>query len=312
MAINPPPYFPIGLRHAPHHSPFADDPIPYISIGTIYYVHATNGLNTNDGLSPGRPLKTILAAMTKCVANHDDYIIVMDCYQQDTFPIHMSKDAIHVIGIPYTPDGGPMLMDPPNNAPVFTFDNGIEACEIANFSLGGGGPGSTHGAIELIGSGNNMNWIHNCVFGHYWTSGSQDGIRIGGNQFSNIIEDNWFYGDCGPNGKILRHGIYCYSGGQGEYTIRRNYLLGLDTAILLDSPTVIHEFIVDDNKIACGADADGAGIDLGATCLGCLITDNKAHFGDAAMAKNPFRDQAAGGANHWMNNIKGITPQQPL
>jgi len=281
-------------------------------IGDIFFVDGFLGNDTYDGLSRSSPLKTITHALTHCVAGYDDHIIVMDGYDQEpAWPINVNKDRVHILGVKTPPDGSWLTLQPNVDAAAFSLANGIEACEIAGFMLAGGGPNSTHGAIELINSGTNMNWIHHNCFGHYWIDGSQDGIRLAGNSWSNIIEDNWFYGHYVLNGKLLRHGIYLYGGGQGANTIRRNYLLGCNTAILLTSPQPICDFIIDENIIACGTDAQGSAIDLGPTSTGNMISRNRANFGDTEMAQNPFRDQAGAGANHWMDNMRGITQIMP-
>lgn len=281
------------------------------TVGNIYYVDCWNGNDAWDGLSPSSPLCTITAALALCDSGHDDYIIVMNCYQQDTFPIHVTKDCVHILGVA-NEDGSWQMMDPPTDTAIFSLESGAENCEIAYFSLGGAAQG-THGAIELQG-GNNQTWIHHCTFGHFWTSGGQDGIRfVESTSYDVVMEYNWFYGDLseGVLGRLTRYGICTLLGGHGHCTIRHNYFIGLVEAVSLLPPAAVDEWVIESNFIACGGNVAGSGIHLGANALGCLVMSNKANYGDTEMAANPFQDDAAAGANHWADNMKGITLIMP-
>ena len=287
------------------------------TIGDIFYVDCTSGLDTYDGFSRSSPLLTIAEAIDRCAAGHDDYIIVMSQLIKgatETFPVTMTKNRVHLLGVPSTPDANWIELDSTatGDVPAITFDNGVQACEIAGFSIAGGGPQSSHGAIELIASGNTGHYIHNCSFGHYQCNESQDGIRIAGNNWGNIIEENWFYGHNVLNGKLSRNGIHLYGGGNGDFTIRNNYFLGCDVAMYFyPGAGLVNAFVIDDNKIACGSDAIGVAIDLDKGD-GCLITRNRANFGDTQMAQIPYRDTGAAGANHWFDNWYGILPIMPV
>jgi len=283
------------------------------TVGNIYYVDGFLGDDTYDGLSPSSPLKTIAAALALCVSGRDDYIIVMACYQQETFPINVNKDCIHILGVA-GPDGSWQLMDPPTDTAIFSLAGGgaAENCEIAYFSLGGAAQG-THGAIELQG-GNNQTWIHHCTFGHFWTSGGQDGIRfVTSTSYDVVIEDCWFYGHYGSElGRLTRYGICTLLGGHGHCTIRNNYFIGLSTAIYVAVwPSAINQWVIVHNFIACAGNVAGSGIHLGAAAVGCLVMDNMANYGDTEMANNPFQDDAAAGVNHWAGNMRGITLIMP-
>ncbi|MDP2106495.1 MAG: hypothetical protein Q8J76_10925, partial [Desulfobulbaceae bacterium] len=227
-----------------------------------------------------------------------------NCYQQDTFPISITKDCVHILGVA-GPDGSYQMMDPPTDTAIFSLASAAENCEIAYFSLGGLAQG-THGAIELQGA-NNQTHIHHCTFGHWWTSGGQDGIRVvAGSHFSVVIEDCWFFGVSATNGKLSRYGIYSLGVTSiGQWTIRNNKFIMLPTTAICLQGNAIHEVIVDENIIACRADAVATAIDLGLNALGCLITRNRAGYGAANMVQNPYLDQAPAGSNHWSDNMQG-------
>lgn len=65
--------------------------------GNIYYVDAAVGLNTNDGLSPQKPLLTLAAALAKCVDGHEDYIVARGNFTDSALTITKSK--VHLIGL---------------------------------------------------------------------------------------------------------------------------------------------------------------------------------------------------------------------
>lgn len=281
------------------------------TVGNIFFVDCWNGNDAWDGLSPSSPKCTIAAALALCTSGQDDYIICMSVYQQDIFPISITKDCVHILGVA-GPDGTWQMMDPPTDTAIFSLASGAENCEIAYFSLGGAAQG-THAAIELQG-GNNQTWIHHCTFGHYWTSGGQDGIRfVTSTTWNVVIEDCWFYGDHSGSGhgKLARYGIVTLLGGHGACTVRNNYFLGCVGAIALLAPAAAHDWIIVHNYFLCGSDAAGVAIDLGAPALGCTVMDNMANYGDTEMAQNPYRDQAAAAANHWAGNMRGITLIMP-
>lgn len=282
------------------------------AIGRVFFVHGSNGDDAYNGVDPGTPFKTIKHALEQCLDDRNDYIYVLDCYQQETFPISITVQKVHIIGVYSAPDGSWPLMVPTGNTAVFEIPSvmgGYEAIEIAGFSLGAG---ADHACIEL-GGANNMTWIHHCTFGQYWSGGGQDGIRVNaGSNFNVIIEDCWFYGSNGPNGKLSRCGIRTEAACSiGQCTIRNNIFVMLPTAALYIHGNAVHEIIIVANRIACGANAEGAGINLGPNALGCWLDDNHANFGDTAMGQNPFLDQAPAGQNHWGLNYKGNSVTYP-
>lgn len=69
--------------------------------GNTYYVDngATNAGDDNEGLDVNYPLETIDGALAKCTNDNDDYVIVLDCYDADTYPISLDIARCHVIGL---------------------------------------------------------------------------------------------------------------------------------------------------------------------------------------------------------------------
>jgi len=291
-------------------------------IGDVYYVNGgadgvTAGVDAADRGSKDRPFLTIEYAIAQCINDHDDYIICWNTYNQETFPITLTLDSLHIIGVA-GPDGSWPALEGADvgDVPAFDFGVGVENCEIAGFNISGG---ATSPCID-IPSGANMTWIHHCTFGHDWFGGAQDAIvlcALGGSLRNVIIEDNWFLGDTFACGKITSRGIVQTGGGIQGLTIRRNYFIGLvDGAIRLGIPadgaggSDMH--MICNNYIGCGQDLLGNGIFLGAQSYGCIVAHNEANQGRDKMAANSYNDAAAAADdNHWMSNQHGIAMVYP-
>lgn len=295
-------------------------------VGNVWYVNGgadgiTAGVNALGRGGKDRPFLTIEYAIAQCINDNDDYIICWNTYNQDTFPITMTRDSVHVIGVA-GPDGSWPVLDASSQGidggpAAFDFGVGIENCEIAGFSLSGGGTGP---CID-IPSGANMTWIHHCTFGHDWFGGARDGIRfleLGGSIRNVIIEDCWFLGDTFGSGTLTSHGIIQTGGAMVGCTIRRNYFIGLvDGAIRLginaDGAGASQGHVICDNYTGCGQDLVGNAIYLGENSFGCLVAHNEANQGRDKMVANSYEDIAAGGANdnHWMSNQHGLVMVYP-
>jgi len=289
-------------------------------MGNIYFVDGFHGDDGHNGLTPAAAFQSIRNALDQCVDGRGDYIYCYNLWRQDTFPIDVDVNGVHIIGVAGPP--GYAGMSVPTDTATFRFlpSDGDDS-EIANFAFGG--TGGTHSSIELEGDNNNV-WIHNCTFGHLWCGEPAvvclDGIHIEGPAeiHGGLIEDCWFYGNAVGAGKISRCGIYAAWWMLG--TVRNNYFLkcpGKDMGelgpvgggILLQScnqVSLIH------NKIGI-ADAthDGNGIYVDAGCEGCLVAQNEASQGVAEDAKIPFVDIHAGDFNDWMCNQNGVTMTDP-
>lgn len=284
------------------------------AIGRVFYVDQFNGLNTNNGTNPGTPFQTITYALTQCVGNRNDYIIVLDAWDAEpAYPILVDVDRVHIIGVSLPGTGLLVKMNSgvANNQAVFQIGDGAtgQYVEIAGFSLAGG---ALHGCIDCNQA--RGAWIHHCWFGHDEAGGAmtpRDGIAlIDGNTEGALIEDCRFFGTAGAGpvaGVITGDGVSNrnYPGlSNFDYSIIRNCTFqGLSFGIWLDLAVGAQ---ITGNIFAVGADgAVGEAITLfapGNPCLGCIISDNRAGYDDAAVAFNPYRDIGTPGANCWIMN----------
>jgi len=270
-------------------------------IGDIYYVDAFNGNDTWDGLSPSSPLCTIAHALTHCQNDHDDFIIIMNCWQQDTFPVLINKSMVHILGAAHW-GGMFQAMQPPTDNAVFTIDT-KGYIEIGYLNLGAG---ETHACIEFIGTfPEARTWIHDVWMGHSYTA--RDGINI-----ANFKEAPECMIERCVFGKILTRDGICVEGQSTRTNIINNIfrlipgigidfvnLLGLDIGAILG------------NRFALLAQAAaGAAINIAsANAVGGPIDDNRAMEGGGATTNNPYVD---GGNCAWGVNWRGVATTYPV
>jgi type II secretory pathway pseudopilin PulG len=273
--------------------------------GNVYYVQAFTGDDENTGRNPAQALATVTQALTLCTDDQDDYIIVLDDWQE-TVPVDITHTRVHIIGVSTNPSSPYVAMNASDDNPIFTVTASANNCEIAGFSFGGG---NTHAGIENQG-GTPMNLhIHHCAFGHSFAGNTpQDGIRVELNATQLCIEDCIFYGNGGGAiGTLTRDGFrFAGAGAALGGMIRNNIFLGC-AGVAINLVSNADGMVITGNMIACDADTQGSGITIAATCTGCMVMDNRATFGDitAAMANNPYLDSAAANGNHWSGNMKG-------
>lgn len=291
-------------------------------IGRVFFVDHFSGLNTNNGIDPGTPFQTITHALTLCVSGHNDYIIVLDAWDDEpAYPISVVVDRVHIIGV--SMEAGyyvKMNSGVANDQPVFQIGDGStgQYVEIAGFSLAGG---ALHGCIDCNQA--RGLWLHHCWFGHDEAGAAmtpRDGVAlIDGNTEGALIENCRFFGTAGAGpvaGVISGDGVSNrnYPGiSNFDYSIIRNCIFqGLAFGIWLDLAVGAQ---ITSNFFAVGVDAAvGEAITLfapGNPCLGCIISDNRAGHDDVAIGFNPYRDIGTPGTNCWTMNYDGLVAVIP-
>lgn len=256
-------------------------------MGNIFYVDAFAGDNAYSGLSPDDPFLTIAHALDQCVADHDDYIIVMDCWQQETYPIEVDVSRVHILGVDNW-NGFLPRMAPPTDTPIFNIANSY--IEIGHLCLSGG---DGHGAIEITSSLARAR-IHDCQFGI--PAAGQDGIvfDVAADATEVMIDHNTFYGagvvrdpiriEASATRAMIRNNIFRQIAGVGINV--------LDEAHLND---------ILDNRFSLAADVKGGAISfVNAASVDCMVDHNSACFGKTKMAQNPYIDD---GGNDWGCNF---------
>ena len=287
--------------------------IPGAGLGNVFYVDGVNGNDAWDGLTPNTPFATITHALTQCVADNDDYIIVLDHWQE---VVAINVTRVHIIGVPRRSDYSFVQLNAAADTAIFTVTAQSNNCEIAGFSFGGG---ATHGAIENVGGTPMGLYIHHCQFGHSFAGNTpQDGIRIGLNATALRVEDCSFYGnEAEGGGTLTRDGIrFAGAGDPLGGVFHNNVFTGLPGVgiNIVSVAAGSGGFIIDENKFFAEiADAKAAGwaitLQGPGTVKGCLVAHNFASQCGDNTGNNPYRDLSTGFLatclNGWVANYAG-------
>ena len=283
-----------------------------IGAGNVFWVDATNGDDGNVGTRPDQAFATIIFALTQCVDDNNDYIMVMEnAAEAATITVGVSR--VHIIGLGnfFRPNSNhPYIeLSAGGDWAIFTLTTASANCEIAGFSLGGGATAA--GIQNLAGTPEGVH-IHDCVFGHAFIADTpQDGIFIDLNATNIRIENCIFLGIPGGKGTITRDGIRWDSAADPLCGVIENNEfngipgIAINFVALLDATGGIG---IKDNVIVCGADTQGDAITLAATTRGFRVAGNKALFGKvtAGMVNNPYVDATiVSPFNTWIANHKG-------
>ena len=277
--------------------------------GNVFYVDSRSwgiGNDSYPGTNPNEPLATIQAAYAKCTTAQNDYIILLDGYDNDTATITVAKTGLHFIGVNGMNHRAPFvwLKEAGTGAePVFTLQGGNAAnVEIAGFTLGA--DASTPCITTVTGASTELvyAWIHHVAFAASLDAAfvAQDGILVadGTGLDGTLVED------CTFGAQIGRDGIRFKNFYQG--LIRNNLFTGVTgvgvDAIATGAATGMPDVISNKFRAASGA-AEGWAISSNASGAGGgFIDDNHASSSFQTGGNNPYLD--SGDANQWGVNWK--------
>ncbi len=284
-----------------------------VGIGNVFWVDSVAGDNGNVGTRPDQAFATIIYALTQCVDNNNDYIMVIRS-AEEAATITVGVVRVHIIGLGnfFRPNSSHPYVElsAGGDWAIFTLTTASANCEIAGFSLGGGATAA--GIQNLDGTPEGVH-IHDCLFGHaFITDTPQDGIFIDLNAINIRIERCTFLGTPGGKGTITRDGIRWDSGADPLCgVIENNQFKGLP-GVAMNFVAVVDDtggITIKDNTILCKESyAVGDAINLATTCRGFMVVGNKAMYGSvtAAMGNNPYLDSSiAAPFNSWAHNYKG-------
>lgn len=303
-----------GLQWPPGMVP---DAIRPQAMGRVFYVRST-GDDLDNGLDPGTPFQTITHALTQCLSNRNDYIIVMDntSPNEPGWPIEIDVSIVHILGRWGTPYPEPSIRAV--GAGNACFQLNVPWIEIAGLELGAGDDSTpiiqSPPGLGTVGEW----WIHHCTFGWILNeSFGSDGIWVQPNHDAPqcVIEHCWFNGPLvGVNG-LTRDGIRI-EGNATRSVFRNNFFRNLSGGIgihCMQDGSDIGAILDNIFKVPDIADGEAITMELGVG--NAFISGNQAGGQDNTMGKIPYRDLSFGGAgnalNAWGINYADVAPMLP-
>jgi len=261
-----------------------------IGLGRVFYTHIWDGDDDNNGIDPGTPFKTITYALTQCVSGRNDYIIVLEGWNEAT-PIIVNKTKVHIIGM--SCDGMPLVaMTNTDDEEIFQISGDLgDYAEIAGFDLGGG---DNHAGIEPAAGGPTADhvYIHHCNFGsEHCGDTPQHGIWLpaGAGARGWRIQKCKFMGvNANTGGKLTASGIVIAEGAHHEI-LDCLFELCVVPAISLFG----HGHHVINNDFQVPTDSAGGAITVQVGGGRNLISNNRAAYQEAEAGNIPYRDLCA-------------------
>jgi len=297
---------------------------PFDEIGRVYHINTGGavfpGKDANSGLEYEHPMLTIKAALARCVAGRNDYILIHDYWRPtgEDWPIVHNKNKVHICGVAQRGLPYPAI-HPEDDVDAFQLGSSGQYGSIEYLTIGGG---ATAAGIE-IGASGQVDGFHiaECIFGHRWFGTPLNGIRQqaadtrGGN--GNVIERCHFLGDWQGKGTISGNAIDMLVTGAldrcfYQLQILENWFHGIQGVAINLSRDNGGEVL--DNQFVVPDAANGEAISLLANSLGTMVRGNRAMSGQSAVANtyNPFRDLATAGNNHWGDNSYNGVLREPM
>ncbi len=271
-------------------------------MGNMYYVNGGSDGPTNDdggGLDKDHPLQTITAALALCVTGNDDYIIVLNYGSNgrgsETWPIAVTKDFVHIIGVRSDTAGKWPAVKPDESANAFTVTG--HRCEFANLEIGGYSAGS---GIEV----SNPYWstyIHDCWFGVTGATAGTHGVYVASGSdapYLTVVDCEFGASLTGDGVRIAGNATRGHIGKPGRGNIFRE-VAGI--AINISGAAGLSGIF--DNRFGLLALTVGDAITMGASTSNTMIDGNRVGYGKTTSAVEFFVD--GGTANNWGLNYVG-------
>lgn len=272
------------------------------NLGRVFYVDngITGNSDSNEGTDPNHPLKKVQAGIDKCTDNQGDYVMVLDCYREDTAKITFDSATTHVIGLSTPASWKWTVLD---NATTDLIQLSGNYMEIAGFAMCTTGKDLIH----VTASGGGFCWLHDLALGV--ASGTTvNAIEFdGGDSFTNSLIENCSFGLTQTT--LSGYGII----GVGiQYTVRNCTFKQIGTGCInITAPTGGGGNIYNNRFFALVGSSEAAGwaVNLGSGTDGWLVCHNWAAQAADASGNNPYKDTSTGNAstceNGWADNYDG-------
>lgn len=275
-------------------------------IGNVFYVNGgSDGPTDNnyDGLTAATPKQTLTAALALCTSNANDIIYVLNygsnARAAETWPIVVSKDQVHIIGIGHKANKWATVTATGSNKTAFSITG--QRVEIAGLEIGGTAAGS--GAGIQITDGMWGTYIHDCWFG------VADGAGTNGVYVAAGADAPYLRVEHCEFGKALLGSGVLIAGNATRGTITNNLFLQNPVCAISVTGSAVGLKILD-NKIQMLDDTTGHGVNLAAGTSVCYIDGNHAASKKAAATAD-YAWIDASTDNMWGLNYSGIVADLP-
>ena len=264
----------------------------------FWWVDANASDDNGDGKTPETAKQTITAVLTLCEDTQDDWIFVRD-YSGNPNEITIANSFVHIIGCALPGMPYPRFQAVASGEAAFVLGDAADRVEIAYCVLASTGSAA---AVEFNGAAGSYGcWIHDCVIGRSGNA-CQDGVRVmPGGAAPYLVVENCNFGSVGTS-SVTRDGIR-FSGNATGGIIRNNtfhQVAGIGVNLVANCESIT----VKDNAFHLVADGIGDAVDVASGCSNCLVTGNRAIFGDNYITAEVFRDQGIG--NDFGQNDDGL------
>jgi len=150
-----------------------------ITQGNVYFVKPSSGRDSASGKSPQQALKTLAAALAKCVANQNDIVYLLSegnassaCTDYQSATLDWNKDGVHLVGInaggivsPRSRIAWASTASSSADVPLFTLS--ADNCTIIGIQFYSGiNDANMIGAVNVTGHRNRFERCHIAGIGH--------------------------------------------------------------------------------------------------------------------------------------------------
>ena len=277
-------------------------------IGEEFYVGGAGASDAKSGQIAEEPFLKIATALAQCKSGRHDVIWVQDYWENDTFPIVLNKQCVHILGLSTRALAAQWPRMNGGAHPIFQI--GAQAyCEIAGLSMI---TDATHPCIEVVSADCQIH-LHHLALGEHGVA--QDGISApdGGDDLNQSTVEYCIFGK-----GLVRDGVRLF--GASWATIRNNIFdqyggIGVDFI----GPSTVYLGQVIGNRFYKGSAAIGAAAGWAITILSskeAMIDDNRAMESGVGPQNNPYKDTSGGGVagatkNGWGANWSGGVTVMP-
>jgi len=282
-------------------------------VGEEFYVGGAGASDDKSGRIALEPFLRIATALEHCKSGRHDVIWVQDYWENDTFPIVLTKQCVHILGLstPGINSHWPMM-----NAgahPCFQIGTaGSGMCEIAGLSMI---TDDSHPCIEVV-SGECYIWLHHLALGEHGVA--QDGILAEGalSELAFSTVEHCLFGK-----QLARDGIRTgVEYGSLTFSWIMNNIFskygGVGINFQQDNPAAQGGGFIGNKfyqKVGGGA-AKGWAITI-AAAQGTIVDDNHAMESASGGPQNPYLDTTTGETsttkNAWGLNYRGNVVTYP-